>query len=395
MMTLLLIVIYITFIGLGIPDSVLGSVWPAIYPDLNVPVSAQSVLTVLISAGTVTASAFSARLINKFGTGLLTAVSTLSSCICLLLFSLAPNFWWLVILSFPLGAGAGAIDAALNNFVAVHYKSTHMNFLHSFYGVGVALSPYLTSLALSNANNWRLGYRIVFAFMLVISVVTLISLPLWKKAGELPSERAKEVKPKTLSFVQMTKMPAVRMGWLAYFTATALEFTCGIWGCTYLVSAEGLNEATAAKLLTLYYLGMTLGRFISGLVSSKLSSKKIISIGYSIMGVAIVVLFLPINPMLKGIALLLIGLGNGPTFPNLAYLTPKFFGQENSQSIMGSQLAVCNLGILLMPPLFGVFAGWISLKLFSPYIAVLYVLMCLSTIIYLKRAGKGQNLSND
>ncbi len=373
----------------------LGSAWPAMFPDLAVSVSAQSILTVLISAGTVTASVFSARLINKFGTGLLTSFSTILSCLCLLGFSLAPSFWWLILLSFPLGAGAGAIDAALNNFVAVHYKSTQMNFLHSFYGVGVALSPYLMSFALQDGNDWRAGYRTVFFIMLAVSIVTLLALPLWRKAKKLPTESVKDVKPKTLTILQMAKMPAVRMGWLVYFTATALEFTCGIWGCTYLVSAEGLSEAFSAKLITLYYIGMTLGRFISGIVSAKLSNLKIVSIGYTIVGVAVALLLLPVPPVYKGLALLLIGLGNGPTFPNLVYLTPKFFGEENSQAIIGSQLALCNMGILLVPPLFGALAGWLSLKLFPPFVLAFFVFMLLSTIIYIKRAKKGQNSLND
>jgi fucose permease len=164
--------------------------------------------------------------------------------------------------------------------------------------------------------------------MLAISIITILALPLWKKASKIPSESVKEVAPKTLTILQMAKMPAVGIGWLAYFTTVALEFTCGIWGCTYLVSAEGLNEAFSAKLLTLYYIGITLGRFLSGVVSVKLSSTSIIKIGYSIVGVAVIILFLSVNPIVKGIALLLIGLGNGPTFPNLVYLTPKFFGQK-------------------------------------------------------------------
>jgi fucose permease len=261
--------------------------------------------------------------------------------------------------------------------------------------VGVALSPYLMSFALQNGNDWRAGYRTVFFIMLAISAITLLALPLWRKVKKIPAESAKEVKPKTLTLLQMAKMPAVRMGWLAYFTATALEFTCGIWGCTYLVSAEGLSEAFSAKLITLYYIGMTLGRFLSGVVSTKLSNYKIISIGYTIVGVAITILLLPVPAVYKGVALLLIGLGNGPTFPNLVYLTPKFFGEENSQAIIGSQLALCNMGILLIPPLFGVLAGWISLKLFPPFILLFFTLMLLSTIIYINRAKKGQKPFND
>ncbi len=386
MMTILLLVIYIIFIGLGLPDSILGSAWPAIYVEFDIPVSFQSILTMLISTGTVTASIFSARLINKFGTGLLSATSTLLSTLCLLGFALSNSFWFLLALAFPLGAGAGAIDASLNNYVSVHYSATKMNFLHSFYGVGVALSPYLMSFALSIDNNWRQGYLLVFYIMLAISIIAFCALPLWKKASSNALESAKEPKNKTLSLLQIAKIPAIKYAWIAYFTSVALEFTCGIWGCTYLVSSESLSESFAAKLITLYYLGMTLGRFISGLISVKLKSQQIVQIGYCIVGVAVVLLVLPLPAIVKGVARLLIGRGNGPTFPNLTNLTPKFFGQENSQAITGTLLAVCNVGILLMPPLFGVLAEWLSLKIFPLFILVLYFFMVISTIIYLKTA---------
>lgn len=388
MMTLLLLVIYIIFIGLGLPDSILGSAWPAIYKEFNIPFSTQSILTILISSGTVTSSIFSARLINKFGTGLLTAISTLLSTICLLSFSLSNSFYFLLILSFPLGAGAGAIDAALNNYVSVHYSATKMNFLHTFYGVGVALSPYIMSFSLSLNNNWRQGYRLVFLIMLVVSIIAFASLPLWKRAKEYDNEKLEEPENKTLSLIEIAKIPAVKMGWLAYFATVSLEFTCGIWGCTYLVSSESLSGAFSAKLITLYYLGITLGRFLSGIVSLKLKSSQIISIGYGIVGIALILMLLPLPAMVKGTALLLIGLGNGPTFPNLAYLTPKFFGKENSQAITGTFLAVCNVGILLMPPIFSVLAEILTLKIFPVFNLVLYALMVLSTYTYLKIARK-------
>ena len=388
MMTLLLLVIYITFIGLGLPDSILGSAWPAIYIDFNLPVSSQSLLTILISTGTVTASIFSARLINKFGTGLLTAISTLLSTICLLCFSFSNSFYFLLLLAFPLGAGAGAIDAALNNYVSVHYSATKMNFLHSFYGVGVALSPYIMSFALAIDNNWRQGYRMVFFIMLAISIIAFASLPLWKKAQQKDIESKKEQKNNSLSLIEIAKIPTIKYAWIAYFSTVALEFTCGIWGCTYLVSSELLSESFSAKLITLYYIGITLGRFLSGIVSVKLNNQQIVGLGYSIVGVAVILMLLPVPAIVKGVALLLIGLGNGPTFPNLIYLTPKFYGQENSQAITGTLLAVCNVGILTIPPLFGLLAQVLSLKIFPLVILIFYLIMVISTIIYLKTAEK-------
>ncbi len=388
MMTLLLLVIFIIFVGLGLPDSILGSAWPAIFVEFDIPFSAQSILTMLISIGTVTASIFSARLINKFGTGLLTAISTLLSTLCLLSFSLSNSFYFLLLLAFPLGAGAGAIDAALNNYVSVHYSATKMNFLHTFYGVGVALSPYIMSFSLSINNDWRQGYQLVFFIMLAISIIAFASLPLWKNALLNEKEQLKEPVNKTLSIREISLIPSIKTCWLAFFASVSLEFTCGIWGCTYLVSSENLSESFSAKLITLYYLGITLGRFLSGIVSTKLKSHQIISIGYGIVGSAIVLMLLPVSATLKGTALLLIGLGNGPTFPNLIYFTPKFFGKENSQAITGTILAVCNIGILIIPPLFGVLAEITTLKTFPVFNLIFYAIMVIATYIYLKTARK-------
>ena len=387
MITLLLLVIYIAFIGLGLPDSLLGSAWPAVYAELNIPVGYGSIISILISLGTVSASVFSARLINKFGTGVVTAISTGLSAVCLLGFSFAQSIWWFCLLGVPLGIGAGAIDAALNNYVATHYKSTHMNFLHSFYGVGVSLSPYLMSFALSVENNWRQGYRIVFYIMAGITLITVLAIPLWKKVKAIKTEE-EQFTPKTLSIGKMIKTRAIRYTWLLFFSTCALEFTCGIWGCTFLVTAEGMSESLAAKFITFYYLGITAGRLISGFISTKLNQKKIVYIGYASVGVALILIALPIPPIVKGIGLFLIGLGNGPTFPNIIYLTPINFGKEVSQSIVGTQMACCNVGILLMPPLFGLLAQYIGAFLFPYYLIVLYVLMVLSTIIYTRLTKK-------
>lgn len=383
-MTLLLVIIYIVFIGLGLPDSVFGAAWPAIYPDFNQPVGNASFVTVLISSGTVLASFFSARLLNKFGTGKVTAFSTALSAVSILGFALSSSIIWMCALAIPLGIGAGAIDAALNNFVAVHYKAKHMSFLHTFYGVGVSLSPFLMSFALSFDNDWRLGFRIVFYILLFIAITSIVALPLWKKVNKNPVEQAKEVKPITLTFKQMAKANSIRTAWIVFFSSVGLEFICGIWGCTYLVNAEGLSESYAAQLLTFYYVGITVGRFVSGLVCSKIKQQHVVFVGYGVVGVAIILLFLPIPAVIKGVALFMIGFGNGPTFPNLAYLTPKFFGKDISQSIMGTILAFCNVGILIMPPLFGLLAQFVSIKLFPLTLAVMFLIMLISTIIYLK-----------
>lgn len=380
MFTVLFMFISIIYIGLGLPDSLFGSAWPAIYPEMNLPVSSANFVTSLISLGTVIASFFSAKLINRFGTQYVTAVSTAVSTLSLLGFSLSGSIWWFVLFSLPLGMGAGAIDAALNNFVAVRYSSMHMSFLHCFYGIGVALSPFIMSFALAQNNDWRLGYRLVFYVMVFISLVATFSLPLWKKAQK--KDIVSEFTPKTLSLFQMAKMPAVRSAWVVFFFTVALEFTCGIWGCTYLVSSEGLSESTASLVLTFYYVGMTAGRFVSGLISKKIYAEKIIYMGYTLVGIAVITIALPIPVIIKAVALFAIGFGNGPTFPNLTYITPINFGKEQSQSIIGSQMGMCNLGILLAPPVFGFLAQSIGTSIFPYYVIVLYLIMLISTIVY-------------
>lgn len=387
MFTLLFVVILIIYIGLGLPDSLFGSAWPAIFPQMNLPVGSASIVTSLISLGTVISSLFSAKLINKFGTNNVTAVSTCLSTVVLLGFSLSNSIWWFILLALPLGAGAGAIDAALNNFVAVRYSSRHMSFLHCFYGIGVALSPFIMSFALSQNNDWRLGYRLVVYLMALISIVAVLTLPLWKKA-KMQERPEDDFTPKTLSLKQMAKMPAVRTAWLVFFFTVALEFTCGIWGCTYLVSSQGLSESHAAFVLTFYYVGMTLGRFVSGLIAKKVYAEKIVYMGYAVVGVAVVIMVLPLHVWIKAVALFMIGFGNGPSFPNLTFITPINFGKEVSQSIIGSQMAMCNTGILLAPAIFGFFAEIFSTGVFPYYILVLYVIMLLSTIIYSKLTKK-------
>lgn len=383
MTTVLLIIIYAVFIGLGLPDSVLGSAWPAMYADLNLPVGNASILTMLMSVCTAVASYFSARLINKFGTGMVTTVSTLLTALALLGFSLSNSMLLFCLMGIPLGLGAGAIDSALNNYVATRYKSTHMNFLHAFYGVGVMISPFILSFTLKDLGGWRAGYRLVFIIQTAIFVLSAIALPLWKKVKE-KNKDAENFKPVTLKLKHMAKMPAVRVAWIVFFSTCALEFTCGTWGATYLVSSQGMSEAVSAKFLTLYYCGITVSRFVSGLVSSKVPAKHIVLTGSGIVGIGILGLLLPVPVTVKGLCLLLIGLGNGPTFPNLTYLTPAFFGKDISQSIVGTIMVACNLGICLMPPAFGLLAQYLSVGLFPIFNAICFGVMFIFEIIYIK-----------
>jgi fucose permease len=264
-----------------------------------------------------------------------------------------------------------------------------MSLLHCFYGVGVSLSPFLMALALGHANNWREGYRVVFLVMVAISLIALLSLPLWNKVKTKQPEEERFT-PKTLSLMQMVKSPAVVISWVLFFSSVGLEFTCGIWACTYLVNTQAITEATASNYLTFYYAGITISRFISGFYSKKFAPNKSVYFGYSVVGVALLMLFLPLPIYFKAVSLFLIGFGNGPTFPNIIFVTPSNFGKEVSQSIIGSQMAFCNIGILIMPPIFGFMAQWLGLQIFPIYLTCLFVIMVLSTIIYNRITANGK-----
>ncbi len=388
MATILLIVIYIAFIGLGVPDSLIGSAWPAIHTELNIPVEAVSIITFLISGCTVLSSMFSARILNKFGTAKVTAFSTAMTAAALLGYSFSPSFWFMIPLAVVLGLGAGAIDSGLNNYVALHFKASHMNFLHCFYGVGVSLSPYLMSQALGNAG-WRGGYRYAFYVQLGIAILLIISVPLWKKSSD--SEQAEEEKGVTLSMLQMAKMPEVRQVWIIMLATNAIEYACGVWGSTYLVEEKGFETKHGALALTIYYVGMSIGRFVSGLIADKVSTWKRIGIGAVIIAPAVLIMLLPLHGAVSVAGLFLIGLGNGSIYPNMIHLTPHNFGKEVSQSIMGSQIAFAYIGVMLAPPMVSIVSGIFGIKIYPVLLALLYAVMIISLryfIKHLKKHGK-------
>ncbi|MBQ3498146.1 MAG: MFS transporter [Clostridia bacterium] len=388
MTTILLIIIYIAFIGLGVPDSLIGSAWPAIHTELTIPVEAVSVITLLISGCTVLSSMFSSKILNKLGTAKVTAFSTAMTAAALLGYSFVPSFWFMIPLAVVLGFGAGAIDSGLNNYVALHCKASHMNFLHCFYGVGVSLSPYLMSRALSNIG-WRGGYRYAFYVQAAIAIMLILSIPLWKKSSS--AEQAEEEKSINLSVLQMAKMSQVRLVWLIMLVTNAIEYACGVWGSTYLVEEKGFGTKYGALALTIYYVGMSIGRFASGLLADKISTWKRIGIGTAILAPAVIVMLLPLSGVFTVIGLFLIGLGNGAIYPNMIHLTPHNFGKEMSQSIMGSQIAFAYIGVMLAPPMVGLVSGIFGIKIYPVLLAVLYVTMVIALKCFigcLKKQGK-------
>ena len=387
MATILLIIIYIAYIGLGIPDSLLGTAWPAIYPEFGLSVSSVSYVSLLISVGTVVSSLYSAKIINKLGTGKVAAISTAMTAIALFGFSISNNLLWLCLFAIPLGLGAGSIDAAMNNYVALHYSATHMNFLHCFYGVGVSFSPYLMSFALFNNSNWREGYRNVFYFQLAITIVCILALPLWNKVKETNTV-AEEEEPRTMKLKELVKIPSVRFVWGIFIGSCAIEALCAVWGSTYLVNAKGMPSSEAAKVITLYYIGMTLGRFLSGVLANKLSSWNLIKIGQIITLFAIILLILPLPLPCSILGLFLVGLGNSPIFPNLTHLTPENFGKEMSQSVMGTQIAAGYMAVMLTPPCFGFIVELVGVDVFPVFLFVMFIIMLLTTILLINQLKK-------
>ena len=380
MATLLIIIIYIAFIGLGIPDSLFGAAWPAVYSEFSLPISMGSAVTVTSTVCTIISSLNSAKLLNRFGTPKVTVVSTAMTALGLLGYSLSNSIWWLCLLSLPLGLGAGAIDTGLNNYVALHYNATHMSFLHCFYGIGVSISPYLMSLMLSATGNWRYGYRSAFYIQVVITLLILLSLPLWKRVRHKQyASSHEEVQPVTLKLGSMLKMPSVIACSMMFLTSCAIESVCGVWGSTYLVTSKGLDPAKAAAVVTFYYVGMALGRFFSGILASRLSAWKIIHIGQIFTLAAIVVLALPFGSEISALGLFLIGVGNAPLFPNLNHLTPQNFGAQYSQSVMGVQMSGGYVGFLVISPLFGILAQFFGTKILPTYLLVIYAFMMLAT----------------
>lgn len=391
MATMLLLVIYIAFIGLGIPDSLIGSAWPAIYMELNIPVEAVSVITFLISGCTVLSSMFSAKILNKLGTAKVTAFSTAMTALSLLGFSLVPSYFFMIPLAIVLGLGAGAIDSGLNNFVALHCKASHMNFLHCFYGVGVSLSPYLMSRALSDIG-WRGGYRYAFYVQLVITILLIISMPLWNKTPS--NEAVVEEKNKNLTLLQMVKRADIRMVWVIMLVTNAIEYACGVWGSTYLVEAKGFEMKYGALALTVYYVGMSVGRFLSGLLANKITTWKRIGIGIVILAPAIAIMLLPLSGIAAVVGLFFIGLGNGSIYPNMIHLTPHNFGKDVSQSIMGSQIAFAYIGVMLAPPMVSLVSGIFGIKIYPVLLAIFYVIMSVSLkcfVNHLKKQGRYDN----
>lgn len=375
----LLIIIYISFISLGLPDSLLGSAWPVMHKDLSVALSLAGVISMIISCGTVVSSFLSTRIIKRFGTGVTTAISVTMTAVALIGISLSNSFFLLCLWAIPLGLGAGSVDAALNNFVAIHYKAKHMNWLHCFWGIGATSGPMIMSLSLKHNSNWHMGYLTIGIIQSILVFTLIVSLPLWKRAVSTNKENDDNSQILSISFKQLIKIPNAKVILLSFFCYCALELTTGLWAGSYAVTMYNVPTKTAATWTSIYYFGITFGRFISGFISTKFEHKQLIRMGQIFILCGILLFFLPLPVRKLPIGLAFIGFGCAPIYPSMLHQTPKLFGTELSQAMMGVQMAFAYVGSTFMPPIFGLIAGNISIKLLPLYLIIIISIMMFCT----------------
>lgn len=372
MITILLLgIIYVAFISLGLPDAIFGVTWPAIRAEYNLALDSAGFISVTITVGTILSSLLSGYLIDKLGTGKITLVSVGLTALALFGFGIAPSFYWLIVLAFPLGFGAGSIDTALNNYVAVHFKAHHMNWLHSFWGIGATLGPVIMSGTLALNISWKNGYKTLSYIQVAFFIVILLSLPLWKKHQKISNEETEsknKIKPR---FKTILNVKGVKLSLLAFVLYCAMEFSVGLWGASYLVSVRTISLTLAASLVASYFLGITVGRILSGFISFKLSNLKMISYGSIIFVSASILLLFNVPSYLLGVVFFTQGLGLAPIFPSMIHETPKRFGKDNSQYIIGYQVAFAYIGASIVPALFGVLAKNTSLTIYPIFLIIL------------------------
>ncbi len=383
MIQLLLAVIYLSFISLGLPDALLGSAWPVMHQDLNVSISYAGIVAMITSAGTILSSLMSDYMTRRLGAGKVTAISVLMTAVALFGFSVSSSFWMLCLWAVPYGLGAGSVDAALNNYVALHYESRHMSWLHCFWGIGASIGPYVMGYALSGGLGWSSGYRIISGLQILLTAILIFSLPLWKKPAA--AEGSGEVSPKALTLPQILAIPGAKAVFICFFCYCALEQTAMLWSASYLTLYKGLDAETAAGFASMFVLGITLGRFLSGFITMKLSDSQMIRLGLSLIAAGIVVMLLPMGYVISLIGLALVGLGCAPIYPCIIHSTPDHFGADKSQAIIGVQMASAYIGTLTMPPLFGILAENITVSLLPGFLAVLLVLMAVMHTLLLKK----------
>ncbi|WP_310828957.1 MFS transporter [Paenibacillus pedocola] len=360
MATFFLIIIYLAFISLGLPDSMLGAAWPIMRLDYGAPVETAGLLSMVVVGGTIISSLASSAVLQRLGTGKVTFISVAVTALALLGFSYSSSVIWLAVLALPLGLGAGSIDTGLNNYVATHYKAHHMSWLHCFWGIGAMLGPILMSGYISNGDSWRKGFLTVSLIQFALVILLFVTLPLWKRTENIGQEAAKsgESAEPAGTDRNVLKIKGVKLAMITFLFYSGVEATLGLWGSSFLVNAKGLSAATAAGWVSLYYGGITAGRLITGFITFKYSNRVLIRAGLVISLLGAVVLALPLPAVFSLIGFILVGLGSAPIFPCMLHETPARFGKENSQKIMGYQMALAYTGGAFLPPLL----GWIAAR---------------------------------
>ncbi|MFU0525265.1 sugar MFS transporter [Gardnerella vaginalis] len=379
MINLLLAIIYLAFISLGLPDALLGSAWPTMSHDIGAQISWAGGISMVISAGTIVSALLSDRMTKRFGAGKVTFVSVALTALALLGFSFAPNYIVLILLAIPYGLGAGGVDAALNNYVALHYESRHMSWLHCMWGIGASAGPYVMGFALSHGFGWSAGYQYIAIVQVILTVILFISLPLWnnRKAHELQkSIQISKEYSKTLSFAEVLRIPGAKNILIMFFCYCAIEQTAGLWASSYMVLYGSVSRVVAAGWASLFYVGITAGRFISGFLTMRFNDENMIRLGQLVMILGILVLLLPLPNHIALVAgFVIIGLGCAPIYPCVIHSTPHYFGADKSQAIVGMQMASAYIGSMLMPAIFGFIGQNVSMSLLPAYLIILLSIM--------------------
>ena len=377
MFILLVSIIYLAFISLGLPDSVLGSAWPSMFVEMDVPVSYVGIVSIIISVGTIFSSLMSDRITSRLGSSKTTCISIFLTAAALMGFSVSSEFWMICLFAIPYGLGAGSVDAALNNYVALHFAAKHMSWLHCMWGLGASIGPYIMGMALSADKGWDKGYFYISIIQFVIAFIVLISLPIWKKNVDKESSKTDvtEQKRTPLTLRQIFSIPGAKPVMITFFCYCALEVTAILWASTYLNIYRGIDADLAATFGSLFLVGITVGRAINGFIAMKLSDTTMIRIGQGIILLGTVMVVLPISNTVSLIGLVIMGMGCAPVYPSIIHSTPIRFGADKSQAIIGVQMASAYTGSCLMPPLFGLIANHIGIGLFPVFMGVILILM--------------------
>lgn len=381
-MTLLLGIIYVAFISLGLPDALLGAAWPSIQGEMGVPVSFAGIISIIISGGTIISSLFSDALTKRLGTGKVTVISVAVTAGALWGFSVSNSFWMLCVIALPYGLGAGAVDAALNNYVALHYEARHMSWLHCFWGVGASIGPYIMGACLVGGLPWTGGYRIISLLQMGLTAALFATLSLWKsgKAAEGGQQGAR----RDIGLREVFKLSGAKEAMVSFFCYCALELTAGLWAASYMVLNRGLSASAAAKWASLFYLGITMGRFVCGFITMKLNDRNMVRLGQAVTVGGIALLMLPLGQAVTGAGLVMVGVGCAPVYPALLHETPANFGEDVSQAIMGMQMACAYVGSMVMPSLFGMISGKTGIWLYPFYLLAIMAVM----VVMVERLNK-------